>query len=226
MKAKFFMLLLFITTLGYSQKSKVVKIDSLRTFGDYIIYEGDTLVIELREVQLMEKMKHISEKDRRYYLWFRDKVIKSYPYAVYGAEKLAVLDERLAKIPSKAKKKKYILLAQDYMENEFSDKLKKLTRTNGRILIKLMHRQTGETVFNLIKEYRSGWNAFWYNATAYMFDLSLKAPYDPLNVDEDFLIEQILQQEFIKGTLVEQKPKVPINFHEIKEKRKLAKVDR
>ena len=223
MKTKLLILLLIYSTFAYSQKTKSVKIDSLKTFGEYIIYEGDTLVIELREVQLLDKMKFPSDKDRRYYLWFRDKVIKSYPYATYAAEKLAVLDERLQKIPSKSKQKKYVLMAQNYMENEFSDKLKKLTRTNGRIMIKLIHRQTDETVFNLIKDYRSGWNAFWYNATASMFDLSLKIPYDPVNVDEDFLIEQILQREFIDGTLIEQKPKTPIYIGEIKEKRKLLK---
>lgn len=220
MKTKIFILFILITTLGFAQKTKAVKIDSLKTFGDYIIYEGDTLIIELREVQLMEKMKYMSEKDRRYYLWFRKKVMNAYPYATYAAEKLSILDERLKNIPSKSKRKKYILIVQDYMENEFTEKLKKMTRTEGRIMIKLVHRQTDETVFNLIKEYRSGWNAFWYNATAYMFDLSLKAPYDPINIDEDFLIEQILQREFINGTLIEQKPKTPINYEVIKEKRK------
>ncbi len=223
MKTKILLLYILISVTTYAQKSKTVKIDSLKTFGEYIIYEGDTLIIELREVQLLDKMKFPSDKDRRYFLWFRDKVIKSYPYASYAAEKLSVLDERLQKIPNKSKRKKYILMTQNYMENEFSDKLKKLTRTNGRIMIKLMHRQTDETVFNIIKEYRSGWNAFWYNATAYMFDLSLKTPYDPVNIDEDYMIEQILQREFLAGTLIEQKPKTPINLEEIKEKRKKLK---
>ncbi|MDO9262244.1 MAG: DUF4294 domain-containing protein [Flavobacteriaceae bacterium] len=223
MKTKILLLLIIISSVTYAQKSKTVKIDSLKTFGEYIIYEGDTLIIELREVQLLDKMRFVSDKDKRYYFWFRDKVIKSYPYATYAAEKLAVLDERLEKIPSKSKRKKYILMTQNYMENEFSDKLKKLTRTNGRIMIKLIHRQTDETVFNLIKEYRSGWNAFWYNTTAYMFDLSLKMPYDPVNVDEDYMIEQILQREFLNGTLIEQKPKTPINLEDIKEKRQKLK---
>lgn len=220
MKTKIVILFVLITSFIFAQKSKSVKIDSLKTYGDYIIYEGDTLIIELREVQLLDKIKYMSEKDKRYYLWFRKKVMNAYPYATYSAEKLTVLDERLKNIPSKSKRKKYILMVQHYMEGEFTDKLKKMTRTEGRIMIKLIHRQTDETVFNLIKEYRSGWNAFWYNATAYMFDLSLKAPYDPINVDEDFLIEQILQREFINGTLVEQRPRIPINLEDIKEKRK------
>ena len=57
MKTKLLILLLIYSTFAYSQKTKSVKIDSLKTFGEYIIYEGDTLVIELREVQLLDKMK-------------------------------------------------------------------------------------------------------------------------------------------------------------------------
>ena len=49
------------------------------------------------------------------------------------------------------------------MDDEFSAELKKMTRTEGQILVKLIHRQTGITMYDLIKEYRSGWKAFWYN---------------------------------------------------------------
>ena len=87
------------------------------------------------------------------------------------------------------------------MEGEFSEQLKKLTRTEGRILIKLVHRQTGETMYELIKEYRSGWKAFWYNSTANMFRLSLKKEYNPGEDGLDFIVEDILQRSFNNGTL-------------------------
>ena len=98
------------------------------------------------------------------------------------------------------------------MEGEFSDQLKKLTRTEGRILIKLIHRQTGETMYELIKEYRSGWKAFWYNSTANMFRLSLKKEYKPREEGLDFIVEDILQRSFINGTLEEQEPKLEIDY--------------
>ena len=91
------------------------------------------------------------------------------------------------------------------MEGEFTEQLKKLTKTEGRILIKLIHRQTGETMYELIKEYRSGWKAFWYNTTAKLFKLSLKDKYDPANIKEDYLIEDVLQRAFVNGVLKEQK---------------------
>ncbi len=104
------------------------------------------------------------------------------------------------------------------MEGEFTESLKKMTRTEGRILIKLLHRQTGLTAFELIKEYRSGWKAFWYNTTANMFKLSLKNEYHPESEAIDFLIEDILQRSFINGSLDEQKPRLEIDYYEISKK--------
>ena len=101
------------------------------------------------------------------------------------------------------------------MEGEFTDRLKKLTRTEGEILIKLMHRQTGETAFDLVKDYRSGWKAFWYNTTANLFKLSLKDKYDPVHNTKDFLIEDILQRAFTDGTLEPQPSKVDFNYIEL-----------
>ena len=101
------------------------------------------------------------------------------------------------------------------MEEEFTEKLKKMTRTEGRILIKLLHRQTGLTAFDLVKEYRSGWKAFWYNTTANVFKLSLKDEYHPESEALDFLVEDILQRSFAKGDLDEQKARLPFDYFEI-----------
>jgi len=107
----------------------------------------------------------------------------------------------LESIEKKSAKKKYTKVIHKYLENEFSTELKKLTRTEGQILIKLIHRQTGETTFELVKRLRSGWKAFWYNTTASAFDISLKREYDPENIEEDYLIEDILQRSFQSGIL-------------------------
>ena len=101
------------------------------------------------------------------------------------------------------------------MEGEFSDQLKKLTKTEGRILIKLVHRQTGETMYELIKEYRSGWKAFWYNSTANMFRLSLKKEYNPSEEALDFIVEDILQRSFNNATLERREPKMEIDYFQL-----------
>jgi hypothetical protein len=208
--------LLFVRTILFSQVEKDK--DSILLTDKYIIFEGDTLLIELNEVLLLKKLKFKSSYDRRYYYWFRKKTLKAYPYAKLAADRLNVLTKRLEKIKSKRKKKQYTKRIQRYLEDELTSQLKKLTRTEGRILIKLVHRQTGNTSFNLIKELRSGWKAFWYNTTANLFKLSLKDEYDPVNNKEDYLIEDILQRAFVDGVLEEQPSKLDFNYLELEEK--------
>ena len=132
-----------------------------------------------------------------------------------ASDTLMHINEELAGIKSNRKRKKKIKSIQEYMEGEFSEQLKKLTRTEGRILIKLIHRQTGETMFELIKEYRSGWKAFWYNSTANMFRLSLKKEYNPSEEGLDFIVEDILQRSFINGTLEKQEAKLDIDYFQL-----------
>jgi len=203
----------------YAQEEKLIKKDSSYIYNEYIIFEGDTIVIELDEVILLNKLKFQNDYDRRYYYWFRKKTLKAYPYAKLAAERLTVLNERLDSIKSKRKKKIYTKRVQKYMETEFTEQLKKLTRIEGRILVKLIHRQTGLTTFELIKEIRSGWKAFWYHKTARLFKLSLKLEYDPENVDEDFMIEDILQRAFINGFLESQASKLEFDYIKIASKK-------
>ncbi|MDA9335976.1 DUF4294 domain-containing protein, partial [Flavobacteriaceae bacterium] len=140
------------------------------------------------------------------------KTIKVYPYAKLASERLESLNDRLSNLKRPRKRKKYTRLIQKFIEDEFAEKLKKLTKTEGQILIKLIHRQTGETAFDLIKSLRSGWRAFWYNNTAQLFDMSLKIPFDPWTSEEDYLIEDILQRQFQNGRLEYQKSFKNFNF--------------
>jgi hypothetical protein len=195
----------------FSQKREI---DSLpKNLEDYVFVKpGDTLTIQLNEFSILPKQKFNSKEDIRYYLWFRRKVIKVYPYAKLASERLDTLNSRLEKIKSNSKRRAYTILIQKYIEGEFTDQIKKMTRTEGRILIKLIHRQTGETAFNNIKGLRSGWKAFWYNTTANVFKLSLKEEYRPEVVNEDYLIEDILQRAFQDGVLKKQEAKLNINY--------------
>nr|BFF40732.1 hypothetical protein BACY1_25370 [Tenacibaculum mesophilum] len=118
----------------------------------------------------------------------------------------------MARIKSKSKKRKYIKRIQKYLEEELTAPLKKLTRTEGRILLKLIHRQTGKTAFANVKELRSGWKAFWYNTTANLFKLSLKSEYKPEAENEDYLVEDIIQRAYIEEKLEYQEPKLRKNY--------------
>ncbi|MDN3723883.1 DUF4294 domain-containing protein [Aequorivita sp. SDUM287046] len=181
----------------------------------YYIIEGDTIareMINLEEVYLLKKVKFMSEKDRRRYLILRRKTRKVYPYAKLAAERLITMTDRLKTIEKKSDRKKYTRLVQNYIEGEFSDKLKKLTHSEGQILVKLIHRQTGRTAYDLVKELRTGWRAFWYNTTANLFEISLKEEYRPFEENEDFLIEDILERSFRDGILERQPPAFAIDY--------------
>lgn len=204
----------------FSSKSKVID------YGDYMIFEGDTLVVELKEVTLLSKLNFKNREDRNYYYWLRKKVHKAYPFAKLTQERLKVINNNLNLISSKRQKKIYLKRLQEYFEGEFTDQLKKLTTTEGRILINLIHRQTGETVFDLAKDYKSGWSAFWSQRTAKIFNLDLKDQYEPATDNEDYLTELILQRAFEEKTLEPQNAVINFDFNKIhKSKGKFLEVE-
>ena len=209
---KNFFVILFLS-FSFFATAQIVKRDTI--IDDKILIEGDSIMFTLDDVMVLSKLKFDSTKEQRYYYWYWKKVHNAYPFAKLAAERLLQLNKQLEKIKSTSKRKKHIKKMQKFMEDEFTDKLKKMTRTEGRILIKLIHRQTGLTTFELIKEYRSGWKAFWYNTTAGLFKLSLKSEYHPESKAIDFLIEDILQRSFLQDKLEEQEARLAIDYLEI-----------
>jgi len=206
-------IIFFISVLGFSQEEPVEQ-DS--TVVHYMIIEGDSIPvteIELDEVLMLPNLSFKDRDARIRYVILRRKTLKVYPYAKLAAERLEALQERLETLTKKREKKKYAKVIQKYIEDEFSAELKKLTKTEGQILVKLIHRQTGKTAFELIKELRSGWKAFWYNNTASLFDISLKREFVPIDVEEDYLIEDILQRAFQNEQLKRQRPAFDIDFY-------------
>ena len=181
------------------------------------ISEEDSAVIYsigLKEIDVTKDNAYASEMDaeRKKILILKRRVYKVYPYAKLTAEKLMQIDATMDKLKTKKDKKKYFKLVENYLQDEFEPKLKKLSRKDGQILVKLISRQTGETTFNLIKDYKSGWKAFWSSNTAKLFSIDLKREYQPFDVAEDFYIESILLIAFKQKQLVEQAPAKSINL--------------
>ncbi|WP_375237973.1 DUF4294 domain-containing protein [Aurantibacter sp.] len=218
MKFKLFLFVCFPFFL-FSQEEKSTVTDSI---SEHLIkIEGDSLFtnqIELKEVELLPKLKFKDNLARRRYLILRRKTLKVYPYANLAAERLQTLNERLKLLKRNSDKKAYSRKIQKYIEEEFSAELKKLTRTEGQILVKLIHRQTGTTTFELIKNLRNGWRAFWYNSTASMFNISLKEAYNPLKNEEDYLIEDILLRNFEISKIEGLKTALDFDFFEAHKK--------
>ncbi len=159
-----------------------------------------------------------NEEQRKKYELLKYRVKKVYPYAKLAADKLYQIERTLDTLPNNRQKKRYTKKVQEEAEARFTDELKKLSRSQGKILIKLIYRQTGDSAYDLVKNLRSGWRAFWYNNTAWFYDLSLKSVYNPLEVEEDFWIEDILQRAFSRKELEVQEPAFPIDYEAIEKK--------
>lgn len=205
----------FFTILFFSLTINAQIIEQDTTKMGYQVKESDTLSepIQLEEITIYKD--NMDAESKKQFLLLRNRVYKVYPYAKIAAERLKVLNKNMEALKTEKEKRKYFKIVEDYMEKEFSPKLKKLSRKQGQILVKLISRQTGFTSYELIKDYKSGWKAFWSNTTARVFDIRLKAKYSPYEVNEDFLIESILYRAFNSGRLIPQQSATPIDYDEL-----------
>jgi len=148
--------------------------------------------IGLDEVVVYQPLKLNSFEEKKKYMLLRRRVLKVYPYAQLASERFTVLKERLDHMDKRRQKKRYAKRIEKYLEGEFSEELKKLTRKEGQILVKLIYREMGITTHTLVKTYRNGLRATIYQLSARMFDIDLKTEFNPSKVQEDMWIEDIL----------------------------------
>ena len=163
--------------------------------------------IGLEEVVVYQPIKLNSFEEMKKYMLLRRRVLKVYPYAQLASERFTTLKERLDQMDKRRQKKRYAKRIEKYLEGEFSEELKKLTRKEGQILVKLIHRETGITPHSLVKTYRNGLRATVYQFTAKLFDIDLKMEFDPSKVQEDMWIEDILIRSGITARYFEENVK-------------------
>ncbi|HNJ61470.1 MAG TPA: DUF4294 domain-containing protein [Chitinophagales bacterium] len=147
-----------------------------------IVIGGDTLVEEV----ILEPIIVAASKLKPVTISYRDQTYlkKVYPYALRIARLSQVIDEQLKNM-SKKERQKFLNNAENLLRDAYEKELKNMTRTQGKFLIKLVYRETGVTVFDLLKEYRGGFKTFWWNFGSKFFDLNLKATYDPKGTDAE-----------------------------------------
>ena len=213
MKLTLYYIILLLPAIIYSQNRVN---DSI---SDYIKISGDTIVrgsISLNEVLLLPKRPFKNSEEIRKYLILKRKTIKVYPYSVMASNRLNSLNERLLSIKTKRQRKRYTKMVQKFLENELTPELSKLTQSEGQILIKLIHRQTGISTYNLIKRLRNGIRAFIYNTTAKFFNMNLKVEFNPENDITDYYIEDILQRGIRDKVIEYNKPYISYDLFELK----------
>jgi len=133
------------------------------------------------------------EKYIREWTRLRNAVYVTYPYARTAGRLMNDINEKLKGIPSKKKRKEYIKTREKELKAQFADPLSNLSVYQGKILMKLINRQTGNNCYEIVKEYRGGVTARFYQTVAFFFGSSLKQDWD-LNDTVDRQIENIVQE--------------------------------
>ena len=157
-----------------------------------IIVEGDTLpYYQLHEVKVVSSGSLLSDIEIKKNQKLIRNVKKMLPYAKIGKQRLDELERRIAGV-SKKDRKAAIKAAEKDLLADFSDELKDCTISQGKVLLKLIDRETGRTSYVLVDELRGKLRAGFYQTFARLFGYNLKAQYDPKNNKEDNLIERIV----------------------------------
>tara|TARA_R110001592_G_scaffold211976_2_gene464107 strand:- start:43151 stop:43792 length:642 start_codon:yes stop_codon:yes gene_type:complete len=146
-------------------------------------------------VQLKEVVIPNAKNRRAYYKKLKKltkNIVKVYPYAKLTGDILDECEVELAKIDNEATKADFMDEVEDDLKAEFEGELKKLTYSQGRLLIKLIDRETGETSYELIKKLKGGFSAFMWQGLARLFGSDLKSEFDA--AEEDYMIELIVKK--------------------------------
>jgi hypothetical protein len=158
-----------------------------------IIIGDDTFpVVNLPMVTVVDFADQEMLKNIQAYYRLRFNVIKVYPYAKLAAVKLNEMNEHAATLSSEKEKRRYIRETEKQVKNDFEDQIKNLSISQGDVLIKLLYRETGNTSYELIKELRGSFTAFFDQGVAKLFGHDLKDTYEPQGKDRT--IEDIVQQ--------------------------------
>jgi hypothetical protein len=156
-----------------------------------ILQGGDTLLhTTIREVSVFPEPQFDRRRDMRRYerLVYNLKIV--HPYAVLAAGMLDEMNNAFVELKTERERNQFIKQVERELMDEFEDELKSLTITQGRLLIKLIDRETGNTSYELLRELRGSFSAFFWQAVARLFGSNLKTTFDAEG--EDKLIDQII----------------------------------
>lgn len=173
-------------------KAQELESDSVNVLHGFIV-DGDTIYLQqLDAFEINSQAYQMTRREKKRYGRLRKRVLKTYPYAKVTKDLLESYDEELAKLSSKKQKTEYLKLAEDELKAEFEGEIRNMTISEGRILMKLIDRETGDSSYELIKDLKGGFNAFMYQSIARIFGSNLKSKYDAAG--DDALIEEIVLQ--------------------------------
>ncbi len=159
----------------------------------FIITEnGDTLpIVTLHPVSISENRTFANKREERKWSRLKRDVAKVYPYSKIAGKKLKTYNDMMVGKPE-SEQKKLLKRAESELKNEFEGDIRNMTLNQGRILIKLIDRETGNSSYGLVKELRGSFQAFFWQSLARVFSTNLKEKFNPYNNPEDKMIEDII----------------------------------
>jgi len=166
-------------------------IDSSRMGWGMIIGKDTIIHRELKEIYVYPRYNFKSQRFQKQFSRLIQRIKKVYPYAKKANELLVKYEPVYANLKTDREKRKLMKKVENELWVEYKDDLKRMSITDGKVLIKLIDRETGRTSYSIIKDFRGGLAATFWQGIARLFKNDLKNKYDPYG--EDFLIEEIVQ---------------------------------
>ena len=186
-----------LTFLGKAQsdstktETKKVNLDSVEVVRVIVdSASGDTLLFYRFEELVMKDFSTPEQKEA--YIRLKYNVKKVMPYAKLAAFRLQMMEDNLHLISDPKAKEKYIKETEKALKEEFIETMKNFSRSQGLLLLKLIHRETGKTTYEILKGYRGSVETFYWGAFAKMYNASLKVEYDPIL---DYQLDMIIKAQ-------------------------------
>lgn len=177
-------LVIVMTSIALSAQERGPN-DTVRVYA-YITPEGDTIPESiLPPVEVIGKLTGKWKRHWAEWTRLRNAVYVTYPYAMAASKVMNEINARLVNVSDKQKRRAIIKSREKELKKEFADKLTKLSVYQGKVLMKLIYRQTGNNCYEIIQEYKGGFNAAFWQTIAVVFGSNLKQNYDPYNKDRD-----------------------------------------
>lgn len=163
------------------------------------VVDGDTFTVVNLPTIAFTSRKFKDSKERFRYNRMRSRVVKVYPYAKRASELMAEIEQETSSMNKKRHEKKYLKKLEKELKFQFEDQLKNLTISEGKILVKLVERQTGKTMNQVIKDYKNPMTAFMWTQASKAYGYKLKEGYHPDDKEFEFLEEIVRAIEANNG---------------------------
>lgn len=183
---QFTFVILLIPVLSLSQVKKNNKNQNNQASGDSISVQV------LDEVKIYSAMIFLNKIEAIKYSKLVRDVKRAYPYAKIAAEKMKEYNIIVSNAKSKKERKKLMKKAEEDLKSQFEKDIKNLTDNQGNILVKLIDRETGNSSYDIIKEFRGSLMATFWQSVGVLFGYNLKSTYDPNGEDKE--IEDIVKK--------------------------------